>query len=269
MNRLPILAALVLAASPPLFAQAPEADLCTRLEKEVPRLMREGDVPGLSIAVLRDGRTVWTGALGVANPSGGARVTPDTVFQAASLSKPVFSYVVLRLADRGVIDLDRPLAAYLPHPRLKDERARRITARMVLSHTTGLPNWEFGDGPIPLRFTPGESWGYSGEAFVYLQKVAEALTGLPLDDLARREVFEPLGMTRSNYVWKPAFEADAAAGVDESGAVRPTDRGQKANAAASLLTTAGDYARFLTAVLEGRGLKPETRRAWLDPQSQV
>jgi CubicO group peptidase (beta-lactamase class C family) len=269
MNRVSILAALALAISLPAFAKAPEDDLRSRLETEAPALMREGNVPGLSIAVLRDGRIAWTGALGIANPSTGSRVTPDTVFQAASLSKPVFSYIVLRLVDRGVIALDEPLVTYLAHPRLQDERSRRITARMVLSHTTGLPNWDFGDGPIPLKFTPGESWGYSGEAFVYLQKVVEARTGMALDDLARREVFEPLGMSHSSYLWRPTFDGHAAAGVAENGEVQPIDHDQKANVAASLLTTAGDYARFLVATLEGRGLKPETWKEWLTPQSQV
>jgi CubicO group peptidase (beta-lactamase class C family) len=264
-----LLAFLLPACFLPAAAQTPGDDLRSRLEAEVPRLLRAADVPGISVAVIRDGQIYWTGAMGVADLSSGSGVKADTVFQAASLSKPVFSYIVLRLKDRGVIDLDRPLATDLPHPRLgHDERHRRITARMVLSHTTGLPNWDFSDGPITLLFPPGESWGYSGEAFVYLQKTVEKLTGLPLDDLARREVFEPLGMSRSSFVWKPELEA-AAAGVDGTGVVQQINRKEKANAAASLLTTAGDYARFLVAVLEGRGLKPETRKTWLEPRAQV
>ncbi len=271
--RLALLVALALAGSAvaQVPAQAPEEDdLRSRLETEVPRLRIAGDIPGISVAVIRDGQVYWTGTSGRPDPSDPAQVKSETVFQAASLSKPVFSYIVLRLADRGVIDLDKPLATYLPYPRLEhDERYRRITARMVLSHTTGLPNWASGEDHIPFKFSPGESWGYSGEAFVYLQKTVEKLTGTPLADLARREVFEPLGMSRSSFVWNPEFESGAAMGVDAAGKVQRTNRRQEANAAASLLTTARDYARFLVAVLAGRGLEPATRKAWLEPQVQV
>jgi CubicO group peptidase (beta-lactamase class C family) len=226
--------------------------------------MRAGDVPGLSIAVLRDGRLFWSGAFGVAVPPSGAAARPDTVFQAASLSKPVFAYLVLRLVDRGVLGLDVPLVTYLPYERFTDDRSGRITARMVLSHSTGLPNW--GGDKLKLAFPPGEHFSYSGEGFVYLQKVVERLTGAPLAELARREVFGPLGMSRTSYVWPGD---PGAAGVDDAGDVQPTDRAQKANAAASLLTTAGDYSRFLLAVLAGTGLKPETAAVMLKPQIHV
>jgi len=239
-------------------------DLRATLERRVPELMRAGDVPGLSIAVIRDGWVFWGETLGVADPATGAPARTDTVFQAASLSKPVFAYLVLRLADRGVLGLDVPLVTYLPYERFADDRASRITARMVLSHTTGLPNW--GGEKLKLAFAPGERFSYSGEGFFYLQKVVEKLTGAPLAELARREVFVPLGMSRTSYVWPGD---PGAAGVDDGGNVQPTDRGQKANAAASLLTTEGDYSRFLLAVLVGTGLKPETAALMLTSQVHV
>jgi len=239
------------------------ADLAT-LERRVPELMQAGDVPGVSIAVIRDGKLFWSGAFGVADPSSGSPTRPDTFFQAASLSKPVFAYIVLRLADRGALGLDTPLISYLPYERFADERATRITARMVLSHTTGLPNW--GGDKLTLAFAPGEHFSYSGEGFFYLQKVVEKITGIPLAELARREVFAPLGMTRTSYVW---LSPPAAAGVDDYSNVQPTDPDQKANAAASLLTTATDYSRFLLAVVKGEGLKPESVAAMLTPQIHV
>lgn len=204
-----VLLALTIAAHP--CTAAPVApvggpELRAVMEREIPRLLREGEVPGLSIAVIRDKKIAWTGAFGVADPASGTPVRPDTVFQAASLTKPVAAYLALRLADRGVLDLDRPLWSILPHPQLEaDPRARQITARHVLSHTTGLPNW--GDGKLETRFLPGERFGYSGEGFVWLQKTVEKLTGTPLAELARREVFAPLGMTRSSLVWEEGFAA--------------------------------------------------------------
>jgi CubicO group peptidase (beta-lactamase class C family) len=258
---------LRLAAVLSLIASAAHA---APLATELPRLIQAGEIPGASMAVIRDGKVDWVGAAGVIAPGSTIPVRIDTVFKAASLTKPVFAYTVLRLADRGLIDLDAPLAGYIPYPRVEhDERHKKITARTVLSHTTGLPNWAWGQDHIPFQFTPGEAWGYSGEGYVYLQKAVEKLTGMNLADLARREVFDPLGMTRSRLVWDPALEGNTITGITAQGQLQPLPRETEANAAGSLLTTAEDYGRFLVAFLEGRGLKPESRRAMLKPQAQV
>ncbi len=242
-------------------AQAPDT---ARLLREVPELLRVSGVPGLSLAVIRGGEVVWSGAFGTVNDSAGRPLEPATVFEAASLSKPVFAYLVLRLADRGELDLDRPLFELLEYPRLAhDARARKITARMVLSHATGLPNW--GGDTLRLRFDPGTDYGYSGEGFVFLQKVLEHSTGLSLDALAQREVFQPLGMTRSSYVWQQRFAGTAAWATDWLWRVAPVNRYAEGNAAASLVTTAGDYARFVAAVLTGRGLSAGMWREFLAP----
>jgi hypothetical protein len=152
------------------------------LERELPRLMEIGDVPGLSIAVLDGGDLSWSGAFGTLGDSAGTPVNEETIFSAASLSKPVFAYVVLRLAERDLIDLDRPLAQALDEPRIThDPRGRRITPRMVLSHGTGLPNW--GGERLELQFDPGTGFGYSGEGFVYLQRAVEILLDTGADNV--------------------------------------------------------------------------------------
>lgn len=234
------------------------------LARDIPDFMKVADVPGLSIAVIRDGRIFWTGAFGTVNDSAQTPLNAETVFEAASMSKPVFGYIVLRLVDRGEFDLDRPLFEMLEHPRLAhDQRYKRITARMVLSHGTGLPNW--GGDPLTLRFDPGTAYGYSGEAFVYLQKVIEHVTGHSLEELARREAFQPLGMTHSSFVWQERFAGNAAYARNWLWNVAPITKSPEANAAASLLTTATDYAQFVAAVLNGTGLSPATRDAFLAP----
>lgn len=239
-----------------------------RLEARIADLVEQGEVPGLSAALVLDGTIAWTGAFGVRDASTGEPVTEQTVFQAASLTKQVFAYAVLRLADRGVIDLDAPLGGYLPNPRIDhDERHEGVTARRVLSHSTGLPNW--GGERLEFGFDPGESFRYSGEGYVYLARVLEERTGLALDDLLRREVFAPLGMTSSAVVWRDEFEGRAAARHDDWGEAFGVDRPAEANAAASLLTTAEDYARFLVALLEGRGLRAGTLAGALEPRVQV
>ncbi len=236
------------------------------LAREIPRLLRISGIPGLSMAVVQNGRVVWAGAFGTINDSAHTPLNPGTIFEAASLSKPVFAYMVLRLADRGEFDLDRPLYEMLEYPRLAhDERYKRITARIVLSHRTGLPNW--GGEKLTLRFEPGTEYGYSGEGFVFLQKTLERVTGRSLDELARREVFEPLGMTRSSYVWQEQFAGNAAYAKNWLWQVAPANRytQAEANAAASLLTTATDYAQFVAAVLTGRGLSPAMWNEYLTP----
>ncbi len=264
------LSALVvgLATASPALAQTPASAIAEKLDAEVPRLMEAGEVPGLSAALVLDGELVWSGAFGVADAETGQSVTPSTIFQAASLTKQFFAYTALRLADRGVIDLDRPLAEYLPYPRLEhEERYRRITARIVLSHSTGLPNW--GGENLQLGFDPGTDFNYSGEGYVYLQRTLEHLTGEDLGTLVEREVLEPLGLENSWMAWHEKFEGRTAAGHDEWGVSQGVSRGEEVNAAWSLLTTAQDYARFLIALMEGRGLEPPTLADGLERQIQV
>ncbi len=146
---------------------------------EITEMMRAARIPGLSLAELRDGELVRVEVIGVADAASGEPVSEATLFEAASLSTPVFATIVLRLVERGEIDLDRPLVEYLVNERIDDPRGDRITARMVLSHRSGLPNW--GGERLELAFDPGTAFNYSGEGYVYLQRVVEDLTGVSLD----------------------------------------------------------------------------------------
>jgi CubicO group peptidase (beta-lactamase class C family) len=222
-------------------------------------------VPGLSLALIEAGQLAQTAAYGARHSTTGEPVTDHTVFEAASLSKPVFAYVVLQLVDAGMIGLDEPLATRLPTYIAGDARAAAITARHVLTHTTGLPNWRSDDRPLRTYFAPGERFSYSGEGFLYLQRVVERIAGEPLDALVTRLVFAPLGMWSSSYVWQQRFEADHAAPHNEAGEPGRKLKPRDADAAWSLHTTAGDYARFLQAVLAGTHLPPATVGLWLEP----
>ena len=236
------------------------------LTKLIPRLMKDGDVPGLSLAVVRDGTIAWHAGFGVKNAETGGAVADDTIFEAASLSKPVFAYLVLKLVDAGKLDLDAPVSRYLPGDYVDDPRISAITVRRVLSHATGFPNWRPRGQELKIEFPPGERFSYSGEGFVYLQKAVENVTGQTLEALARRLVFEPLHMTDTSYSWQDRFEGRKATGHDAVGTPRPLRRPAEANAAASLHTTATDYARFVIAVLDGTGLRRVTVSEMLTPQ---
>ena len=220
--------------------------------------MSKAEIPGLSIAVIRHGRIQWVRAFGVKNTKTSEPVTDDTLFQAASLSKPVFAYGVLKLVDEGRLALDVPLTTYLPYSDVEgDDRLGKITARLVLSHRSGFPNWR-GNGKLQIYFTPGERFSYSGEGMIYLQKVVEKITGERLNDYMTRAVFQPLGMTSSSYLWRKDYETRIATGYEAGGEPADPWKPDKESSAASLLTTANDYALFVQAVLRGRGLEPST-----------
>jgi CubicO group peptidase (beta-lactamase class C family) len=240
------------------------------LAKDIPALMEKAGVPGLSIAVIRGGKTVWTDNFGVRNETTKIPVQSDTMFNVGSLSKPVFAYGVLKLVDAGKLKLDEPLAHYLPKEMTDgDPRFQQITARIVLSHRTGFPNWPPDGKPLVIHFTPGEKFSYSGAGMVFLQKAVEKITGKPLNDYLQEAVFTPLGMKHSSYVWNPAFENEVAIGHNIVGVPVDLFKADHANAAASLETTAEDYAIFLDAVLQKKGLKPATLREMEAPQIAV
>ena len=240
-----------------------------RLESLVRDVMTKGGVPGLALAVLRGGRLSWVGTFGAADAGSSAPVTPATVFEATALGEPVFAYAVLRSAERGEFDLDLPLPEYLPYVELKDDaRVRQITARRVLCNTTGLPNWRRG-GELTIDFDPGDRFSHSGEGYLYLQRVIEAITGMGVDTFVRREIFDPLGMASSSYVWRDAYEVGAAVGHDYLQAPVRKEKPPAANVAMTLHTTVGDYARFLAEMLRPTLVKAATAEQMLKTEVDV
>ncbi len=242
--------------------------VCQSSAADLEQILKKGRVPGLSYAVIRAGK-VETRALGVRDVSTGMPVGENTVFQAASLSKPVFAYAVLQLVDDGTLSLDTPLSNYVPDFVKDDPRAAAITARNVLRQASGLPNWRSSTTPLKTYFPQGERFSYSGEAFIWLQRVVEKITGQPLNDVVTRLVFDPLGMTHSSFLWRADFEADFAAPHDSKPAPGEKRHPPRALSASTLHTTVADYARFLQAVLSGARLEPETAKQWLDPQIRL
>lgn len=255
------------------LAQTRQPDLNPRqIDQFIESRMDSAHVPGLSIAIIRHNKLYYSQGYGLTKADSTQRVSPATIFDAASLSKPVFAYAVLQLVEQGVIDLDKPMYEYLPYPDVaSDDRYRKITARMVLSHRTGFPNWRKNrqSPELAMSFTPNERFGYSGEGFVYLQKVVEKITGKALNDLMTERVFKPLQMTRSSYVWNPAFNDNFAFPHSREGKSEPHDKSNQANTAYSLQTTADDYAKFLMAILTATGLKSSTVDQMVSSQGRL
>jgi CubicO group peptidase (beta-lactamase class C family) len=221
-----------------------------RLEEHIVAWMARQHVPGLSVSVIRDGEIAWSRGFGVLDATTQQPVTSETIFPAASLSKPVFAYAVLKLSELGVLALDKPLSAYLPEPYLPDEpRLAPVTARHVLSHSGGLPNWRREGQPLRVHFEPGQRFAYSGEGFAYLQRVIEHLLGEPLAVTMRARLLEPLGMHASSYAPQETDEARTAAGHDAHGERQGAPRPDKVSAAYSLHSTPADLARLMLAIL--------------------
>ncbi|UNK58689.1 beta-lactamase family protein [Pseudoxanthomonas daejeonensis] len=178
---------------------------------DLPRQMQALGVPGIGIAVVERGALAWSRGFGVTHAQRRTPVTDTTLFEVASLSKPVFAYAVLQLVDRGELSLDRPLVDYVRPEYLGGGEARAwvesISVRDVLRHSTGLPDWRKDPAHEALvpSVKPGTRIDYSGEAFVWLQRVVETVTGESLDATMRRLLFEPAGMRDSSYAWSPAL----------------------------------------------------------------
>ncbi len=229
------------------------------LQEHVPSLMRQQNVPGVSIAVIQDGRVHWAQGFGVRDARGPQRVTTETVFEACSMSKPILALSALQLLQQERLDLDTPLTQYLGHDYLRDQPAQHlVTARMALTHRTGLPNWRMGyeemGGPLPLLFFPGSEYTYSGEGIWFLQQALEAIVGMPLDRYAQQGLFAPLGLARTSYVWTPGIEQDLASGHRDDGTFKYRTRYRKANGAYSLYTTPTEYAQLMLTLMRPQSL---------------
>jgi CubicO group peptidase (beta-lactamase class C family) len=237
---------------------------------EIQQLMKKENIPGLSIVIIENAEIASHDEYGLKNSEAVDPIDDITIFEVASLSKPVFAYGILQMVEDGLLNLDKPLVEYLPYPDVEnDKRLKFITARMVLSHTTGFPNWRAEGESLKIYFQPGEKFSYSGEGFVYLQKVAEKLLELSMEDYLKKSVFQPLGMAHSSFVWQKEYEKLMASGHNAAGIPIKRPRSPTGNAAFTLNTTALDYAKFIIAIMKGTGLKPETMHQMMTPQIRV
>jgi CubicO group peptidase (beta-lactamase class C family) len=252
----------------------------SEIDGTVSRLMHAAKVTGVGLALLNDGKIAYLKTYGFRDLKKNRPLTPDSVMSAASFSKVAFAYMVMQLVQEGVLDLDKPVYQYLPKPLPEysdyrdlagDERYKNITPRMLLDHTPGFPNWRWfeDDHKLHIHFEPGSRFAYSGEGIMLLQLVVETVTNKSLEDLMQERVFQPLGMTRTSMVSHWRFEGDSANGYDEQENSLGPQRRFQAQAAGSMKTTTADFAHFMQAVLQGQGLRKETKDLMLSPQIQI
>jgi CubicO group peptidase (beta-lactamase class C family) len=277
-----VLAGVVSLAAPQKDVERLDGSSITpdEIDGTVTRVMKAAEVPGVGLAVINSGEIAYLKAYGVRDKEKSLPETVDSVVHAASFTKVAFAYMAMQLVDKGRLDLDKPVYQYLPkslpeYPNYTDlagdPRYQRITARMLLSHTSGFPNWRAfeDDRKLKIHFEPGSRYAYSGEGLILLQLVIETIMQQPLEELMQQYVFLPFGMTRTSMVWQDRFDSDHAIGYDEYGRPLGAEARKHADAAGSMNTTLRDFARFMQAVLKGEGLSEKAREQMLSPQIQI
>ncbi|MEM7373572.1 MAG: serine hydrolase domain-containing protein [Bacteroidota bacterium] len=226
------------------------------------QMMAYYKVPGVSLALVKGGELVYHQTYGYKNAYTKEKVEAHTLFEAASVTKPVFAFAVNRLVERGEFDLDKPLHEYLPFEDIaSDERYKLMTGRHVLVHTSGLPNWG-----REMKETPGTTFGYSGEGFEYLKRAVVHVTQRDIEELVETEVLKPLGMSHTYFSKNEKLIEVAANGHYDDQPTMYQIPGE-AGMAHSMYTEARTFANFMIGILERKGLQPATYEEMLRPQT--
>ncbi len=217
----------------------------------IQQILKEANIPAISLAYIKEGKLQEQYNIGVKSAEAKQPINDSTVFAACSLSKTVFSYGVYKLVKDKRLDLDRPLYQYCAYKDVEDDaRYKQVTARMILSHSSGLPNWR--NGNLKFKYDPGKQYSYSGEGFVWLSKVIEKITNEPVEAYMQENVLKPLAMYNSSYVWQKNFDSNYAYPHTDNARSTQNDFPSNANVAASLQTNSTDYAKFIVAVLNDK-----------------
>ena len=233
------------------------------IDAHAPEWLKENDVPSVAVAYIEDRKVAWTEVYGEQSP--GIAATGKTLYNMASLTKPVTAETVLRLASAGKLSLDEPTSPFWLDPDIKDDPwSKLLTPRLCLSHQTGFANWRrMTGGVLKIRWEPGTQTGYSGEGYNYVGRFAEKKLAQPFDVLAQEMVFDPIGMKETSYTAKEWYAGRLAIPHGPKGD-KPLDIVATTwNGADLLRTTIGDYAKFVVSVMHDDGLTREiaTQRA--------
>ncbi|HEY9030057.1 MAG TPA: serine hydrolase [Kangiella sp.] len=234
-------------------------------------LLIKNHVPALGIGLIHNGKVTSTKVYGERKK--GQAATKETIFKVASLTKPIVSFVTLKLVDEGRLDLDEPLYHYWVDPEIEaDDRHKLLTARHVLTHQAGFDNWRWMNSSEKLRFnfSPGTKHQYSGEGFEYLRRALENKFDTSIEALAEEYLFEPAQMRDTHFWWNDKVDVQRYAyNHDEKGNLIPLKKYYSANAAANLLTTVGDYTKFLAYMMQQSDENPSLYKNIISNQIRI
>lgn len=216
------------------------SSLTQMLELRVPELLNKYNIPGAAVSVIDEGNVTWVKTFGYADIENSIEVERDTVFQVASISKPVTAIGIIKLADNGVISLDDPAEKYITRWTIPESihDKEEVTIRRILNHTSGLsigggypgynPNTQLptieesltgikdSSQPVELAHEPGIKFTYSGGGYSLLQLLIEEATGMNYSQFMKSYVLEPLDMKRSSFLWEGDLKNKTAKAYDKN-----------------------------------------------------
>nr|WP_321234950.1 serine hydrolase [uncultured Psychroserpens sp.] len=249
-----------------LLAQLDKDSTKIKLDKVITAYMDYYQIEAVSFSAFK-GNATYSKTYGVTNNYTKEKANINTLFEAASMTKAVFAYTVMRLFEKGLIDLDEPLYNYLPFEKSDNTAYNKLlTARIILSHKSGLPNW--GRSNIDYEFEPGDGYGYSGEAFEYLKRVIETITAKGINTILNEELIAPLGLENMYFKTNDTGMKHKAYGHLNGLAIRK-DMQSEIGVAHSLVTNAQSLATFVKALNDRKGLKPETFDLLFSKQTEL
>lgn len=251
--------------------EKPKDDLLFNDKKVTEQWMKEKHIPTLGIGVIRNGKIENISVFG--DLEKGKAAPLNTIWNVASLTKPITALVTLKLVEAGKWNLDEPVRKYFVDPDVaNDPNHNKLTSRFILSHRSGFPNWRrmAKDGKLHFDFEPGTKYEYSGEGYEYLRKALEKKFGKTLDQLAKELILDPLKMNNTQFFWdKNTDEKRFAKWYNKKGEVYETDKTTSASAADDVLTTVEDYLKFMVYVMNGGGLSEKLQKEMVSDQTRV
>ncbi|MEO7513097.1 MAG: serine hydrolase domain-containing protein [Gemmatimonadaceae bacterium] len=267
---------------------APPLPSHAQVDSVVHGMMNETGARGLALAVIDGGEVSYVSTYGDRN-AGGAPLEAGSIMYGASLTKSVFAYLVLQLVDEGIINLDTPISAYLPKPLPEytdptvedlyarwsdladDDRWKKLTPRILLTHSSGFANFGFlePDGKLRFHFDPGERYSYSGDGIVLLQFVLERGLGLDVGHELQVRIFTPLGMHDTSLMWRDDFAGRAADGWTIDGTPVPHDDRSAVRASGSMDLSVADLSRLVAAIARGDLISAAARKEFSQPQLAI
>lgn len=240
-------------------------------KNETERWLKQKHIPALGIGIIKDGKIEQISVFGELQTNKPAPI--NTIWNVASMTKPITAIVALKLINARKWDLDEPIYKYYTDPDIaNDPRAKLLTTRIILSHQTGFPNWRGNnkDGKLSFEFDPGTKYQYSGEGYEYLRKALEKKFKKSLEQLASELIFKPLKMKDTRFIWDDKMDSTRfAKWHNEKGGLYETQKNKTANAADNLLTTVEDYSKFLVYILNGAGLSDKLYKEMIADQVRI
>jgi CubicO group peptidase (beta-lactamase class C family) len=250
------------------------------IAERINRIITDGHVTGVQVAIINNNKIVWLNSFGLKNTEKAEPLNDSTAMYAASFTKTVTAYLFLRLVDKGVFSLDKPVQQYLKKPiaqypkwkDLADDTAafNKVTPRMLLSHSSGMPILRgMYNNKVSLIAKPGQKFYYSNEGMNLLGVMIEDYTGTRLEVLAKREIFAPLHMNNTCMIWDSAYNKNYSLAYYKDGKTYGSERRSESRGAGSMTTIAADYAKFVIALQTRYGLSKGLFDQMFSPQIAI